>query len=72
MPIIWGITFMVGMMLTDTIDSFVVYQKSIKPYWSISFKAFLYMKPFLFFFPWAELDFEIVGEFILTFSFESI
>ncbi|MFD0696092.1 sodium:proton antiporter [Paenibacillus sp. GCM10027628] len=80
MPIILGITFMAGMMLTDTIDSFVAYRMLSQSSrigqsasrvmgWIIVFLAYgvsIY-EAFLFFFPWAELDFEIVGVIIFAF-----
>jgi nickel/cobalt transporter (NiCoT) family protein len=74
MPYILGITFMIGMMLTDTMDSLVAYRMinqssrlgqsaSRLMGWIIVALAYgvSFYEAFTFFFPWAELDFEIVG-----------
>jgi nickel/cobalt transporter (NiCoT) family protein len=79
MPFILGIVFMIGMMLTDTIDSFVAYRMinqssrlgqsaSRVMGWVIVALAYgvSFYEAFTFFLPWAELDFEIVGVIIFA------
>ncbi|XJZ28682.1 sodium:proton antiporter [Bacillota bacterium Lsc_1132] len=80
MPFIMGIIFMLGMMITDTIDSFLAFRMinqsnqlgqsaSRVMGWLIVFLAYgvsLY-QAITFFFPWAELDFETVGVGIFVF-----
>jgi high-affinity nickel-transport protein len=74
LPIIMGIIFMFGMMLTDTIDSFVAFRvinqsnrigqsASRVMGWIIVCLAYgvSFYEAFTFFFPWAELDFEMIG-----------
>jgi nickel/cobalt transporter (NiCoT) family protein len=74
MPFIMGIIFMVGMMLTDTIDSMLTFriinqsnllgQSASKVLgWVIVFLAYgvSFYEAFTFFFPRIELNFEIVG-----------
>lgn len=74
LPILLGLTFMIGMMITDTIDSLVAYRlltnsskmgqsASRVMGWIIVVLAFgvsLY-ELFLFFYPDFEIDFEVVG-----------
>jgi high-affinity nickel-transport protein len=80
MPFVMGIIFMIGMMLTDTIDSFVAFRMinqsnrlgqsaSRMMGWVIVSLAYgvSFYEAFTFFFPWAELDFEIVGTVIFVF-----
>lgn len=79
MPYILGIIFMIGMMLTDTIDSLVAFRMinqsgklgqsaSRLMGWIIVALAYgvSFYEAFTFFFPWAELDFEIVGVIIFV------
>ncbi|OIK09213.1 sodium:proton antiporter [Bacillus sp. MUM 116] len=79
MPFILGIVFMVGMMVTDTIDSFVAFRMvrqsnrlgqsaSRVMGWIIVALAYgvSFYEAFTFFFPWAELNFEIVGVIIFV------
>ncbi|MFD0829345.1 HoxN/HupN/NixA family nickel/cobalt transporter [Neobacillus sp. M.A.Huq-85] len=74
MPFILGIVFMVGMMVTDTIDSFVAFRMvnqsnrlgqraSSVMGWIIVALAYgvSFYEAYTFFFPLVELDFEIVG-----------
>ncbi|KEO84122.1 sodium:proton antiporter [Tumebacillus flagellatus] len=74
LPFVLGLTFMAGMMLTDTIDSLVAYRMlaqsgkfgrtaSRAMGWLIVALAFgvSFYEAFTFFNPWAELDFEVVG-----------
>jgi high-affinity nickel-transport protein len=74
LPILLGLTFMAGMMLTDTIDSLVAYRMltqsgklgrtaSQAMGWVIVVLAFgvSFYEAFTYFNPWAELDFEVVG-----------
>ncbi|UOF90882.1 sodium:proton antiporter [Fodinisporobacter ferrooxydans] len=74
MPIILGLVFMFGIMLTDTIDSMVAYRMISQSSklgqsasrvmgWVIVFLAYgvSFYEAFIFFNPQAELDFEIVG-----------
>ncbi|GED32081.1 sodium:proton antiporter [Brevibacillus centrosporus] len=80
MPLILGLVFMIGIMLTDTIDSFVVYRMISQSSkhgqfasrmigWVIVVLAYgvSFYEAFTFFNPWAEIDFEIVG--IIVFLF---
>jgi nickel/cobalt transporter (NiCoT) family protein len=80
MPLILGITFMIGIMLTDTIDSFVAFRiinqsskigqsASRVMGWVIVALAYgvSFYEAITFFYPDMELDFEIVG--ILSFLF---
>lgn len=79
-PLILGLVFMFGMMITDTIDSMIVYKMvnqssklgqsaSRLMGWVIVVLAYgvSFYLAFTFFNPWAELDFEIVG--IILFIF---
>jgi high-affinity nickel-transport protein len=74
MPIILGLTFMIGMMITDTIDSLIAYRMisqssrlgqsaSRAMGWVIVALAYgvSFYEALTFFYPEAELDFEIVG-----------
>jgi high-affinity nickel-transport protein len=74
LPYVLGLTFMAGMMLTDTIDSLVAYRMlsqsgklgrtaSKVMGWVIVALAFgvSFYEAFTYFNPWAELDFEVVG-----------
>ncbi|MCM2532696.1 sodium:proton antiporter [Neobacillus pocheonensis] len=74
MPFILGIIFMFGMILTDTFDSLIAFRMinqsnrlgqsaSRVMGWVIVSLAYgvSFYEAFTFFFPWAELDFEIVG-----------
>lgn len=74
MPVILGIVFMFGMMVTDTIDSFVAFRMvshsnrlgqsaSSVMGWIIVALAYgvSFYEAYTFFFPLVELDFEIVG-----------
>lgn len=74
MPFLLGITFIIGMMCTDTIDSLVAFlminqssrlgqSASRIMGWIIVTLAYgvSFYEAFTFFFPWAEIDFEIVG-----------
>lgn len=90
MPFILGITFMIGIMLTDTIDSLVAYRMinqsgklgrstSRLIGWIIVALAYgvSFYEAFTFFFPGAELDYEIIGTIIfvlmvLCFTFVNI
>lgn len=79
-PLLLGLVFMVGMMITDTIDSFVVH-KMVKDSsefgqaasrlmgWVIVVLAYSvsFYLAFTFFNPWAEIDFEIVGVILFLF-----
>ena len=79
-PLLLGLVFMVGMMITDTIDSFVVH-KMVKDSskfgqaasrlmgWVIVVLAYSvsFYLAFTFFNPWAEIDFEIVGVVLFLF-----
>ncbi|WP_018130646.1 HoxN/HupN/NixA family nickel/cobalt transporter [Effusibacillus pohliae] len=78
-PVILGLTFMAGMMLTDTIDSLVAYRMLIQSGkmskvvskiigWIIVAIAYgvSFYEAFTYFNPWAELDFEVVGVVIFT------
>ncbi|MGE6719848.1 sodium:proton antiporter [Peribacillus frigoritolerans] len=85
MPLILGLVFMLGIMITDTIDSLVVYRMinqtnklgqsaSRVMGWVIVVLAYgvSFYQAFTFFNPWAELDFEILGIvlfLLLIFSF---
>ncbi|MED4226524.1 sodium:proton antiporter [Neobacillus cucumis] len=74
MPVLLGIIFMLGMMMTDTLDSIVAF-RLIKESnrlgqsasrimgWVIVVLAYgvSFYQAFTFFFPWAELDYEILG-----------
>ncbi|MDR6999781.1 sodium:proton antiporter [Neobacillus niacini] len=79
MPIILGIVFMVGMMVTDTIDSFVAFRMvshstrlgqsaSRIMGWIIVSLAYgvSFYEAFTYFYPRAEVDFEIVGVIIFV------
>ncbi|WP_144553271.1 sodium:proton antiporter [Bacillus sp. X1(2014)] len=79
-PLFLGLVFMFGMMITDTIDSMIVYKMvnqssqigqaaSRLMGWMIVFLSYgvSFYLAFTFFNPWAELDFEIVG--IILFIF---
>ncbi|WP_141430587.1 sodium:proton antiporter [Bacillus sp. 03113] len=79
-PLILGLVFMLGMMITDTIDSMIVYKMVNQSSklgqsasrligWVIVILAYgvSFYLAFTFFNPWAELDFEIVG--IILFLF---
>ncbi|GIM46350.1 nickel/cobalt efflux system [Collibacillus ludicampi] len=74
MPLILGLTFMIGMMTTDTIDSWVTYRMISQSSklgqsasrvmgWVIVALAYgvSFYEALTFFYPEAELDFEIVG-----------
>ncbi|PWK15002.1 sodium:proton antiporter [Tumebacillus permanentifrigoris] len=74
LPVALGLTFMAGMMLTDTIDSLIAYRMlaqsgqlgrtaSKAMGWVIVALAFgvSFYEAFTYFYPWAELDFEVVG-----------
>ncbi|SDE54698.1 high-affinity nickel-transport protein [Priestia aryabhattai B8W22] len=74
MPLALGFVFMLGMMITDTIDSLIVYRMinqasklgqstSRVTGWIIVFLAYgvCFYQVFTFFNPWAELNFEFVG-----------
>lgn len=79
MPLVVGLVFMAGIMLTDTVDSFIAYRvinqsgkmgrsASRLMGWVIAGLAFgvsLY-ELFTLYNPWAEIDFEIVGVFIFA------
>ncbi|MDT3426286.1 high-affinity nickel-transport protein [Paenibacillus forsythiae] len=80
MPLILGVIFMLGMMVTDTIDSLIAYkmisqssslgQSASKIIgWVIVTLAYgvSFYQAFTYFNPWAELDFEIVGIMIFLF-----
>ncbi|MDM5336360.1 sodium:proton antiporter [Fictibacillus enclensis] len=80
MPLILGFVFMFGMMLTDTIDSLIVYKMvnqsskigqsaSRLMGWVIVCLAYgvSFYLAFTFFYPWAELDFETVGLILFIF-----
>jgi high-affinity nickel-transport protein len=80
LPMILGIIFMIGMMLTDTFDSLIAYrmisqsskigQKASRTIgWVIVALAYgvSFYEAFTFFFPSVEVDFEIVG--VATFLF---
>ncbi|MGG0938639.1 sodium:proton antiporter [Brevibacillus centrosporus] len=80
MPLILGLVFMIGIMITDTIDSLVVYRMITQSNkhgqfasrmigWVIVVLAYgvSFYEAFTFFNPWAEIDFEIVG--IIVFLF---
>lgn len=80
MPLILGIVFMSGIMITDTIDSLVAYRMINQSSklgqsasrvigWVIVILAYgvSFYEAFTFFNPWAELDFEIVGVVIFLF-----
>ncbi|WP_419879576.1 sodium:proton antiporter [Brevibacillus centrosporus] len=80
MPLILGLVFMLGIMITDTIDSLVVYRMITQSNkhgqfasrmigWVIVVLAYgvSFYEAFTFFNPWAEIDFEIVG--IIVFLF---
>ncbi|MGE6720971.1 sodium:proton antiporter [Peribacillus frigoritolerans] len=85
MPLVLGLVFMLGIMITDTIDSLIVYRMinqtnklgqsaSRVMGWVIVVLAYgvSFYQAFTFFNPWAELDFEILGVvlfLLLTFSF---
>ncbi|WP_051331179.1 sodium:proton antiporter [Aneurinibacillus terranovensis] len=80
MPYILGVTFMVGMMITDTIDSMIVYRMMTQSNklgqstsrimgWVIVALAYgvsLY-EAFTYFYPNSKVDFEIVGVIIFMF-----
>ncbi|WP_026676869.1 sodium:proton antiporter [Fictibacillus gelatini] len=79
-PLMLGIVFMFGMMITDTIDSLIVYKmvnqssqlgKSASRLmgWVIVILAYgvSFYLAFTYFNPWAELDFEIVGVILFIF-----
>jgi high-affinity nickel-transport protein len=80
MPYVLGITFMLGMMITDTTDSLItnkILRQSSKlgqsasrvMGWIIVVLAYgvSFYEAFTFFNPWAELDFEVVGIIIFLF-----
>jgi nickel/cobalt transporter (NiCoT) family protein len=80
LPVVLGLTFLLGMMLTDTIDSWIVYRMithsgklgqtaSRAMGWVIVALAYGVSgyEGFTFFFPLAEVDFEIVGVVLFTF-----
>jgi nickel/cobalt transporter (NiCoT) family protein len=80
MPLILGLIFMVGMMITDTIDSLVAYRMinqsskmgqsaSRAIGWVIVVLAYgvSFYEAFTFFYPVVDLDFEIVGVFSFLF-----
>jgi high-affinity nickel-transport protein len=80
MPVILGLTFMIGMMLTDTIDSFVAFRMLDRSGklgrsasrimgWIIVALAYgvAFYEALTFFIPSFELDFEIVGVIIFVF-----
>lgn len=77
MPFVVGLVFMAGIMLTDTLDSFIAYRvinqsgsmgrsASRLMGWVIAVLAFgvSFYELFTLYNPWAEVDFEIVGLFI--------
>ncbi|MEH7403044.1 MULTISPECIES: sodium:proton antiporter [Bacillaceae] len=79
-PLFLGLVFMFGMMITDTIDSMIVYKMvnqsskigqaaSRLMGWVIVVLAYgvSFYLAFTFFNPWAELDFEIVGVILFIF-----
>ncbi|SDM84942.1 high-affinity nickel-transport protein [Fictibacillus solisalsi] len=79
-PLILGLVFMAGMMITDTIDSLIVYKMVNESSkfgqsasrimgWVIVVLAYgvSFYLAFTFFNPWAELDFEIVGVILFVF-----
>jgi nickel/cobalt transporter (NiCoT) family protein len=79
-PLLLGLVFMIGMMITDTIDSMIVYKMvnesskfgqaaSRLMGWVIVVLAYgvSFYLAFTFFNPWAELDFEIVGVILFIF-----
>lgn len=80
LPILLGLTFLLGMMVTDTIDSWIVYRMithsgklgqsaSRAMGWVIVALAYgvAGYEGFTYFCPWAEIDFEIVGVVLFTF-----
>lgn len=80
MPLILGLVFMSGIMITDTVDSLVAYRMITQSSklgqsasriigWVIVVLAYgvSFYEAFTFFNPWAELNFEIVG--VLVFLF---
>ena len=85
MPLVLGLVFMLGIVITDTIDSLIVFRMinqtnkfgqsaSSVMGWVIVVLAYgvSFYQAFTFFNPWAELDFEILGVVLflsLTFSF---
>ncbi|MFC6604187.1 hypothetical protein ACFQDF_25840 [Ectobacillus funiculus] len=79
-PLLLGLVFMFGMMITDTIDSMIVHKMVNQSSklgqaasrimgWVIVVLAYgvSFYLAFTFFNPWAELDFEIVGIILFTF-----
>ncbi|MBT2728438.1 sodium:proton antiporter [Bacillus sp. ISL-75] len=79
MPVLLGIIFMLGMMITDTLDSIVAFRllkesnrlgqsASRVMGWVIVVLAYgvSFYQAFTFFFPWAELDYEILGVMLFT------
>ncbi|MED3562820.1 hypothetical protein [Bacillus xiapuensis] len=79
MPFILGFVFMVGMMVTDTIDSFVAFRMVSQSNrlgqsasrvmgWIIVALAYgvSFYEAFTYFYPWADVDFEIVGVIIFV------
>lgn len=79
-PLLLGLVFMFGMMITDTIDSFIVHKmvnqsskigQSASRFmgWVIVVLAYgvSFHLAFTFFNPWAELNFEIVGIILFVF-----
>jgi high-affinity nickel-transport protein len=82
MPYVLGITFMIGMMITDTIDSLItnkILRQSSKlgqsasrvMGWIIVVLAYgvSFYEAFTFFNPWVDLDFEVVGTIIFLLFF---
>ncbi|QWU13705.1 high-affinity nickel-transport protein [Paenibacillus sophorae] len=80
MPLILGLIFMLGMMITDTIDSLITFRMMNQSSslgqsasriigWVIVALAYgvSFYQAFTYFNPWAELDFEIVGIIIFLF-----
>jgi nickel/cobalt transporter (NiCoT) family protein len=79
MPVLLGIIFMLGMMITDTLDSIVAFRlikesnrlgqsASRVMGWVIVVLAYgvSFYQAFTFFFPWAEVDYEILGVMLFT------
>jgi nickel/cobalt transporter (NiCoT) family protein len=79
MPIVLGLTFMIGMMITDTIDSLITYRMITQSSklgqsasrvmgWVIVALAYgvSFYEALTYFYPEAELDFEIVGAVIFV------
>ncbi|WP_025690194.1 HoxN/HupN/NixA family nickel/cobalt transporter [Paenibacillus zanthoxyli] len=80
MPLVLGLIFMLGMMITDTIDSLIAFKMMNQTSslgqsasriigWVIVALAYgvSFYQAFIYFNPWAELNFEIVGIMIFLF-----